>query len=252
MHCKRWVRVLNNTNRADYDQHTANLRVQVFLAYAAAADPNDSPELVASTAAAVEHLRRLLAQARITYWECPHPWPPSIDAEAAISRATEACDNYVMVLSPRSITNAHCLQGLLFALSLNKRIVPVLTETVPTDHLPEPLQNLATIDLRTTTFPLEQSQAGDQLLQTLRHEADYHQAHTQLLLKALQWERQLRDPTLLLQGEDLVWYQRWLPGANRRSRHCPIQLQTLYVVESARRSPSAQSQSRQWLKRWLN
>jgi hypothetical protein len=203
-------------------------------------------------APAVEALRHLLSEAQITYWECPHPWLSEVDAEATISRATEACDNYLLVLSPQSLADAGCLQGLLFALSMNKRIVPVLCATVSLDQLPEPLQTLEMIDLRAIAFPLEQSLAGRQILQTLHHEADYHQAHTQLLIKALGWERQQRDPALLLGGEELAWYQRWLVGARLRSRHCPIQLQTLYVTESIRSSEQpALAQGLDWLKRWL-
>jgi hypothetical protein len=176
-----------------------------------------------------------------------------VDPEATISRATEACDNYMLVLSPRSLADICCLQGLLFALSMNKRIVPVLAEAVSTEHLPEPLQILEIPDLRTISYPLEQSLVGHQILQTLHHEADYHEAHTQLLTKALQWERQRRDPALLLYGEELAWYQRWLVVARGRSRHCPIQLQTLYIAESARSNEQpALAQGLTWLKRWLD
>jgi len=158
---------------------------------------------------------------------------------------------YLLALSPRSLTDTLCLQVLLFAVSLNKRIVPVLIDTVPPNHLPEPLQTLEIIDFRAAGRSLATSPAR-RLLQTLHHEADYHRTHTQLLVKALQWERQLRDPALLLGGEELAWYQRWLVGARLRSRHCPIQLQTLYVTESTRSSEQpALAQGLDWLKRWL-
>jgi hypothetical protein len=247
---------LNNANTAGHDQLTPNLMAQVFLAYAADDGCRTPGEAIAgpSGADAVEALRQLFTQAQITYRQCPCPWPAGVDPEVTISRATEACDNYVLALSPHALADVFCLQGLLFALSLNKRIVPVLIETVSVHRLPEPLQTLEVIDLRARSFPLARSTGGRQLLHTLHLAADYYHDHTQLLMKALQWERQLRDPALLLQGEELAQYQHWLVGANGRLHHRPIQLQNLYVAESARHwasQGSAVAQGIGWLKRWL-
>lgn len=222
---------------------------QVFLAYAAGENGGNASEM-----ATVLCLRHLLAQAQITYWEYPASWSPDADPEVIISRATEACDNYLLVLSPRSLTDARCLQGLLFALSLNKRIVPVLAETVSADRLPEPLQTLDAIDFRLASTGLKPSAQGHQLVQALRQHADYHQAHTYLLVKALAWERQQRNPALLLQRKELVEYRRWLMATQGRSHHRPIQLQTLYVAESTRHGKtqgSAVDQGIGWLNRWL-
>ncbi|MBE9137622.1 toll/interleukin-1 receptor domain-containing protein [Nodosilinea sp. LEGE 07088] len=237
-------------------QHATNPTAQVFLAYAAAdwPSPGRNDGAAIAPAAIVEALRQLLTEAQMAYWECPTPWPTAVDSESAISRATEACDNYLLVLTPRVLADALCLQGLLFALSMNKRIVPVLAAPVAVEHLPEPLQTLGIIDLRRSGLPLGQTTEGRQLVQTLSHEAHYHQTHTQLLVRALQWERQQRDPTLLSRGAELAGYQRWLARAQRRSRHQPIQLQTLYVAESARHwgdRDSPMAGTTRWLKDWL-
>lgn len=251
------MQVLNHLNGTGRHQQTPDLGTQVLLAYAAAEGPQGQGARDEPTALALAALRQLLTQAQITYWECPRPWPATVNPEAALSRATEACDNYLLVLSPRSLTDTLCLQGLLFAVSLNKRIVPVLAETVLPARLPEPLQTLEIIDLRMDLRTPDQSLASSpagQLLQTLRHEADYHRTHTQLLVKALQWERQLRDPALLLQDQDLAQFQHWLRIANGRSPHRPIQLQRLYVAESERdrKSPGCTAAKEpSWLQRWL-
>ncbi|PSR18017.1 hypothetical protein C8255_09655 [filamentous cyanobacterium CCP3] len=254
-----WVQVLNHLTAAGDRQHSTGLTAQVFLAYAA----EDSPRAARSgpvaasptpTVTTINALSQLLSEAKIAYWECPQPWPTTVDPESAIARAVESCDNYLLVITPRSLTDALCLQGLLFALSMHKRIVPVLAETVPTDRLPEPLQTLETIDLRASQPPLAQTAEGHQLLQMLHHQANHYQIHTQLLVKALQWERQRRDSALLLQGKELAAYQRWLAEATRRSRPQPLQLQTLYVAESNRYwgdRGNVVTQGSGWLKRWL-
>ncbi|MBE9113069.1 toll/interleukin-1 receptor domain-containing protein [Nodosilinea sp. LEGE 07298] len=258
---------MNNLTADDAHQHSTHLTARVFLAYAAADRPSTggdksdhatiavSPVAATPVAATINALRQLLTEAQIEYWECHRPWPTIVDPESAVARATEACDNYLLVLTPRALADAICLQGLLFALSMNKRIVPVLAETVSANCLPEPLQTLENIDLRTPlTCPLLQSVEGRQLVKRLHHEANYHQTHTQLLVKALQWERQLRDPALLLRGEELAESQRWLAGATRRSHHQPLQLQALYVAESARQwgdRGDTVMQDAGWLKRWF-
>lgn len=252
------VQILNHFNPDQDRQHSTPLTAQVFLAYAAAdrSDPKDpgSGRGVSPAAATVNALRQLIAEAQIGCWECSRPETAMANPEAVISRATEACDNYLLVLTPRSMVDVGCLQGLLFALSMNKRIVPVLAEAVPSTRLPEPLQTLEIIDFRTLAPPLGRTHPGRKLVQTLHHDASFHQAHTQLLVKALQWERQLRDPGLLLRGKELAGYQRWLAGATQRSRYRPIQLQSLYVAESARQGGDREdiiTQGTGWLKRWL-
>ncbi|MGG6237012.1 toll/interleukin-1 receptor domain-containing protein [Nodosilinea sp. AN01ver1] len=250
---------MNHLNAAGEHQPSGGLTAQVFLAYAAEDGPKaaryGSVSPAATPAAAtINALSQLLSEAQVAYWECPQPWPKAVDPESAISRAAESCDNYLLVITPRSLADALCLQGLLFAISMHKRIVPVLAETVPANRLPEPLQTLEAIDLRASQPPLAQTDEGRQLLQTLHHQANHYQTHTQLLVKALHWERQRRDPALLLQGKELAAYQRWLAEANRRSQPQPIQLQTLYVTESNRHwgdRGNVVTQGGGWLKRWL-
>ncbi|NJL48388.1 MAG: hypothetical protein HC929_14040 [Leptolyngbyaceae cyanobacterium SM2_5_2] len=184
--------------------------------------------------------------------------------EAAISRATEACDNYVVLLSPQAIHNAVCLQGLLLALSLNKRVVPILLATVKAGQLPEPLQAMDWSDLRGATAPLSQSAGGDHLLRALSSEAKYHRTHTQLLLAALTWERQQRHPDYLLSKHEGRIAYGWLAAACQRLRYRPIHLVELFVVESVKhgaesshrpsdlttaRRPIAQMTT--WLKQWI-
>jgi hypothetical protein len=249
------VQSLSNFNVLGSPPHTDDSVAQVFLVYAAENGADFCRKVTkGTTAATVAALRQLLTQAHVTYWECPCQWSTSEGAEVAFSRTAEACDNYLLVLSPQSLTDTLCLQGLLFALSMNKRIVPLLAETVALEHLPEPLQTLEIVDLRAITPPLDQKPVGCHLLNILRHDADYHQVHTQLLLQALRWERGRRAPALLLQGGDLDWYRRWLDAGMMRSHYRPIYLQTLYVAESARHwaaqgNPGAQG--RGWLKRLL-
>lgn len=201
---------------------------QVFLAYA------QEPAQGIQPVSPVRAIRQFLANNGIILWPEGDYGPSPLALEASISRAVEACDNYVILISPQAMEHTFCLQGLLFALSMNKRVVPVMVETTALEHLPEPLQTLDWVDLRPVSVSLAQGQGkgGRHLLRILRHEAAYHHTHKQLLASALSWERQGRSPEQLMGEDDLTSYLPWLTAALQRPSYGPIQLQTLFVVAS--------------------
>jgi hypothetical protein len=206
--------------------------VQVFLSYAVA-DLNLELTVDHAEPLPIGHIvsaiYQLLVDAGFTLWDCQQIPLADFPEDIAVSRAIEASDNLVVLLSPRAIRHTLCLQGLLFALSMNKRIVPLLLEPIEQNQLPNPLQQLSMIDLQSITFPLAQSQVGKQLIQALTHEAAYHQAHKHLLLQALKWERQHRNSCLLIRGECLKQYLAWLKTAQDHSKYRPIRLQTVFL-----------------------
>lgn len=232
---------------------------QVFLAYA---DEDRQLSLAASELSAVEAIRQLLVDAGLRLWDRDSNLGPQEDPETAISRATEASDNYVILLSSHTLQNALCLQGLLFALSMNKRILPVLLDTVEVDHLPDPLRAITWLDLRQISLPLASSSGGRQLLRALSEDAAYHHTHTQLLVQALHWERQHRHPSGLLPRAAIHRYRRWLEAAQARQRYRPLHLQELFIQESLRQTgadsepgPSSEKgliQIANWLRQWLH
>lgn len=242
-----------------YDALSDETSATVCLAYA---EGDRTVSLTPNGFPAIEALRQLLLQGGFVLWDRHYDCASTDSAEmdATLSRAIEACDNYVIVLSPQAISDVVCLEGLLFALSMNKRIVSILLAPVESDHLPEPLQGLAWVDLRSATPPLVQSVPGRQLLQRLRHQADYHRTHTRLLAAALQWERQDRHPSALLPTQTGQAYQRWLHQAQEQPRqYRPLQLQHNFVAESLRQahpealvgSTAGQRPAKTWLQRWL-
>lgn len=234
---------------------------QVFLAYA---DQDLTLPLGTNPTHAIEAIRQLILEAGFSLWDRHGHGLPETDWETAVSRATEACDNYVFLLSAHAIHNALCLQGLLFALSMNKRIVPVLLHSIAVEHLPDPLRTIPWLDLRQASHPLAASPEGQQLLATLKADAAYHRTHTRLLVQALQWERQQRHPSGLLPKAALHRYRRWLKAAQERQQYRPIFLQELFVAESIRQIegktalPSGQPTSREglaqvsnWFRHWI-
>jgi CHASE2 domain-containing sensor protein len=223
-------------------KYAENSMVQVLLCYAkedrdlrvipettdALTDPADAN----SGVLLVPEIRRLLLRAGFTIWDPDQDLEAGDNTEVAVSRATEACDNCVLLLTPNWLQSALCLQVLIFAVSMNKRIVPLLVQPTPAEKLPDPLQGLKPLNFCRPVLPLADSEEGQHLIHGLNQEAEYHRRHKLLLLQSLQWERQRRNPSLLLRGSQLANYQTWLAEANQRQQYQPLRLQKLFMAES--------------------
>ena len=89
-------------------------------------------------------------------------------------------------------------------------------------------------NVQDSDYQLDESQ----LLQTLRQDASYHETHKLLLTKALKWERQHQNPSILLQGPNRRRAEAWLQVARDRSQHGPIPIQEHFIAESLKQPPA--------------
>jgi WD40 repeat protein len=204
-----------------------NLMTQVFLAHA----EEDSQVM--------DRIRKSLWRECFTVWTNKTDIQTGEAFEDAIERGIEQADNVVYLLSPDSLNSQYCQQELKYALSLNKRIIPLLVRETPPERMPPLLRGLQYIDLtdnvREEDYQLDESQ----LLKILRQDAGYYNEHKVLLTKALKWERQHRNPSILLRGYNLDHAQAWLKVANSRKQHPPTALQEEFIAESLRQPPAS-------------
>jgi len=203
-----------------------NLMTQVFLAHA----EEDSQVM--------DKIRKSLWRECFTVWTNKTDIQTGEAFEDAIERGIEQADNVVYLLSPDSLNSQYCQQELEYALLLNKRIIPILVRETPPERMPPVLRGLHYIDLtdnvREEDYQLDESQ----LLKILRQDAPYYNEHKSLLTKALKWERQHRNPSILLRGYNLDHAKAWLKEAKSRKQHLPTALQEELIAESLRQ-PSA-------------
>jgi len=66
-----------------------------------------------------------------------------------------------------------------------------------------------------------------QLLRILCQDAAYYNEHKILLAKALKWQRQHCNPSILLRGYNLRHAEAWLKVAKQRRQHLPTPLQAV-------------------------
>jgi WD40 repeat protein len=216
LHCEYITESIKNAN---------NLMTQVFLSYA-----NEDRETM-------EKIRRSLRRESITVWTNTTDIQTGEAFELAIKRGIEQADNVVYLLSPDSVNSTYCQLELNYALSLNKRIIPLLVRETDSMQVQSELRELHYIDLtdnlKEEDYLLDQSQ----LLKILHQDAAYYNEHKILLTKALNWKQQQNNPSILLRGYNLRSAETWLKVVQKRTQHPPTPLQEEFITESLQQPP---------------
>jgi len=217
LHCEYITESIKNGN---------NLMTQVFVSYA---EPDK---------AIMEKIRNSLRRESLTVWTNTTDIQTGEAFEAAIQRGIEQADNVVYLLSPDSIDSHFARKELEIALSLNKRIIPILVRETSAEQIPKALRNLQYIDLTDNIKEDDYLLDESQLLKIFHQDEAYYNEHKVLLTKALKWERQHNNPSILLRGYNLRSAEAWLKVAQKRSQHPPTPLQEEFIAESLRQPPA--------------
>ena len=216
LHCEYITESIKNGN---------NLMTEVFLSYA-----HEDRETM-------EKIRRSLRGEGITVWTNITDIQTGEEFSAAINRGIEQADNLVYLLSPDSVNSTFCQQELDLAVSLNKRVIPILVRKTDLMQVPSALQDLHYIDLTDNLQEDDYLADESQLLNILYQDAAYYNEHKILLTKALKWQQQQNNPSILLRGYNLRSAEAWLRLAQKRTQHVPTQLQSEFITQSLRQPP---------------
>ncbi|MBW4520223.1 MAG: TIR domain-containing protein [Scytolyngbya sp. HA4215-MV1] len=203
-----------------------NLMTQVFLSYADANRP------------LMEQIRSLLMREGITVWTSQTDIQTGEAFEGAIERGIEQTDTIIYLLSPQSLQSSYCQHEVDYALGLHKRLIPLLVQPIDLEQVPSSIKSLQFINFTDNATIADTQQDLDQLLKALGEDAAYYEEHKLLLTKALKWERQSRNPTILLRGYNLRRAEDWFKGAQHRAQHPPTALQEEFITESLRQPPA--------------
>jgi WD40 repeat protein len=202
-----------------------NLMTQVFLCH------------TEEDRAITEQVRRTLMRNRITTWSYRSDIEYGSDFQTAIAHGIEEADNVLFVMSPAALQSEYCQRELDLALQLHKRIIIVLAAPVEGNQIPVALRNRQYIDLTDNQSDADLVKDEDDLLRLLKQDAAYYYEHKVLLTKALNWERQQRNPAILLRGYELQHALAWLKLAQQFPEHSPLPLHQEFITESQRQPP---------------
>ncbi|MBD2000941.1 TIR domain-containing protein [Leptolyngbya sp. FACHB-541] len=218
LHCEF---ICESTKNAD------NLMTQVFISYAAADQD------------AMTQISKTLMRQGITIRTHSVEGEVSAAVEANIQQGVEQANNLIYLVSPSSLMSKACQQAVKQAFADQKRIIALLVQPPTQPKALAALQRFTCIDFRAYQDAALYETAIAKLLNILHQDAHYYEQHKILLVKALKWQRQNRNSSILLRGYNLQHYETWLKLAKQRSHHTPIPLQAEFIAESLNQPPEA-------------
>lgn len=128
--------------------------------------------------------------------------PPTVDWMKEVEKGIEEADNFIFIVSPDSIRSEVCASELAHAIKNGKRIIPVVAREIDFKEAPSTLTHL-----NFTFFSRPQDvfdEAFDKLLTAICTDYDWVKAHASLQVKALEWERNQKEKSFLLRGNELA------------------------------------------------
>jgi WD40 repeat protein len=140
----------------------------------------------------------------------------------------EQADNFIFVISPESVSSATCRQEIEYAAENHKRLIPILYRSVPDNALPKAIGTINFIFMRETDAF---DSAFALLIHSLDTDLDWTRAHTRLLVRAKEWEREQKDRSFLLTGKDLREAEIWQSRAGSQEPK-PTTLHAQYILAS--------------------
>ena len=173
------------------------------------------------------------AQRQRAVWIDWEDIPPGVrDFSREIAAGIEQANVFVAVLSPGFLGSEHCLQELLYAQGLNKRIIPVVVAPMDAAAVPECIRSINWVYFiphagHDNAF----STAFEAVIQAIDTDYDHLREHTKLLARALDWQNHDRNTSFFLSGDELDAAEQWLSKASGLSPH-PVDVHTQFILRS--------------------
>ena len=185
----------------------------------------------------VRTLHDELARHGHTVWVDWQGIPPSADYFHEIERAMDAADAVLVILSPEFAASRVCAQEVEHALAAQKRLIPIHRRGTRSATVHEALRRLNWIPFREED---DVAAAMAMLISAIETDLEWVTVHTQLLLRAREWEERDHDHSLLLRGAPLREAEEWLASSESGKDPQPTPEQRQYVLAGRRASTSRQ------------
>lgn len=148
----------------------------------------------------------------------------------------EDAECFLFVLSPDSAKSTNCGDEVDHADANHKKVLPILFRPLPDADVPAKIGKYQRVEfVREEDFEAK----IEEVIKALDTDLEWTQAHTRLLVRAKEWEREQKDASFLLRGKDLSDAEHWLvKGAERDPK--PTTLQSEYVLAGRRNAARRQ------------
>lgn len=189
---------------------------------------------------------RLQIYGKLTWFDQESIAAASADFQQEIYRGIEACDNFLFILSPQSITSPYCAGEVEYAAKLNKRFVTLLYRPVKSGALHPELAKVQWIEFtRRDDF----WDSFNRLVRVLETDREHVHQHTRWAQRAIEWDQKRRSEDLLLRGSEFAIAQDWFQAASTQKKQpAPTSLHQDYiyvskdVIEAQKRREKRQQQ----------
>ena len=190
--------------------------------------------------ALMDRLRMSLMRQGFTTWINRTDIQVGGDFQTAINKGIEEASCLIYLISPDSLASKYCQQELDYARQLNKKIIPLLMRPVDLDHMSDDLRAIQFINFVNGDDEDGSAYRKDvaKLVKLLQEDSEYYHQHKKLLVKALKWDRNERNSSLLLRGHSLRHSEAWLKIARKHGEQRQLQLQEDFIQESLRQPPN--------------
>ena len=147
----------------------------------------------------------------------------------AIERGIEGTSTFVFMISPDSVASDVCHREIDHAVKHHKRLVPIVhREGFEISKVHPMLSKYNWLFFRQTD---DFAHGFGQLMTAIDTDLEQVRTHTRILEKAIEWDKEGRNPSFVLRGEDLVRSQAWLVQADQKEPK-PTKLQREYISAS--------------------
>lgn len=192
----------------------------------------------------VQKLNHALNEHQIDSWIDWDDIPKGTRWLQEIYSGIENADNFLIIVSPESLTSAICHDEIAHAIEFHKRIIPIIYREVDQQQLAgqwfeqayeqKARQNWQYIRNINWLFFRESDvfeAAFTSLLGTISQDIDHVRTHTRLTNRSLEWDKNGRRSEFLLRGSDLLNAELWLATSETKAPK-PTELQTQYILAS--------------------
>jgi hypothetical protein len=146
-------------------------------------------------------LSHALGESRREAWIDWKDIPVTAEWQREIFSNIEAADSFIFVISPESVASENCKKEIAHAAANNKRMVPIFHKPVPDDTIPEPLAKFQRIDFGDGD-DFDSKMAV--LIRALDVDLRWTEAHTRLLTRAKEWDRNAKERSSWISYQDVA------------------------------------------------
>ena len=156
------------------------------------------------------------------------------DFQQEIYRGIESSDNFLFIISPKSVNSPYCADEVEYAQRLNKRFVTILHRSLSEEDRRKQPSALASVQY------LDFNQHGgdfganfNELVRTLDTDRNHVRNHTKWSQRALEWNDNKKGTDLLLRGSEFAVAEVWLKTAETEQKKPTVTiLQKEFIAQS--------------------